>query len=401
MILKVFFVFLIKYGDAACDLFKANPDGTAITTHDQLEYMINTCTDSEYGKAARTWMPVLDMVLEDGHGYYRSWTTVGALETIFKISEFTHDRLALVTAVLNQLYEVNGVDQLADGESFGYWSYITGILYTSVEVLYYDITFYNAIVDGGFAYEVIEFGNKNYQASPLFKIFNDIYSIAFDDGFKYPYPAVALEFSIYATMWTGITNIVDYVATDSTSLDPLRRSLWYFGNLLTSYTFDIMQGIWSEQEYLWNALLTKIDNAGSFNFNTLDSIAYLMYFGHDSLSIFHKIVRSAIRGNGMLLYQLFYGENLFLYNVMPVVSNIPGLKNIAEPIKDAGVAIMQRLQDFIDYLIDTLKPIDILVATLDIFNAMDRYTLVLSTWGYIFSLPFRTVFQPHEPCPIL
>ena len=178
MILNFALIFLVKDGLASCTPWSIDSSGNALTVHDQLGYLFDECTGTDYGNTFKTFTPIADLVFEDGHGYYRSWTTVGALETIFKISDFTHDRLALVTSVLNNIYAIDGADALAPGTSFGYWAYIQQVVYMSVEVLYYDVTFYNAIVDGGFAYELMEFGNKDYQQSPLFRIFNDIWSIA-------------------------------------------------------------------------------------------------------------------------------------------------------------------------------------------------------------------------------
>ena len=50
---------------------------------------------------------------------------------------------------------------------------------------------------------------------------------------------------------------------------------------------------------------------------------------------------------------MFYAENLFTYNIMPIVSSIPGLNNLARPIKNAGISIMESVQEFNDWLLDT------------------------------------------------
>lgn len=115
-----------------------------------------------------------------------------------------------------------------------YWESIQDMLYTSVLVFYYPTSYKQIQASSYDSYDVLEFGNKNYESSVGFLVYNEFYSILLADDFRFP--SMALELSIYFSLVNAIT-----------SLDGLTSSMYFLANLFTAFTPDIFTVMFYEQ----------------------------------------------------------------------------------------------------------------------------------------------------------
>lgn len=115
-----------------------------------------------------------------------------------------------------------------------YWESIQDMLYTSVLVFYYPTSYKQIQASSYDSYDVLEFGNKNYESSVGFLVYNEFYSILLADDFRFP--SMALELSIYFSLVNAIT-----------SLDGLTSSMYFLANLFTAFTPDIFTVMYYEQ----------------------------------------------------------------------------------------------------------------------------------------------------------
>lgn len=228
---------LFNFNDVqACELLLVDPSGNAVTVFDQLAYLLDDCNiASSDDKLVQSFLPVVDLILP-GHGYYRSRTTLGAINTIFRVPDFA---LEINEDILNPIRSIAAT-------LYGSWTWtftrINNILSNAVKIYHYSEVHKNLLDDED---TVMEFGNKQIVSS----VFGDgiINTDIFNPSSYLPFAQVLplMDLTVELSIYSAVATIFESLLNRNWSL--LKGQFVYLGNLLTCFKLDILITMYQEQ----------------------------------------------------------------------------------------------------------------------------------------------------------